>query len=123
MLLGTAFAWSAVILIMTMIDPTGTRTVMFVMFFVSLFMSMTGTFSVLGFVSRIAVLGKYMHISRQVAISFRQAATLSLLITVVLLLQSRSMLTWWNAALAVALATVVESFFITAGTGIRPENR
>ncbi|MEA3249453.1 MAG: hypothetical protein U9Q03_03785 [Patescibacteria group bacterium] len=114
MLMGTALAWSAVILIMTMVDPTGTQPLVFVVFFFSVFLALTGTFSVFGFVSRIALLGKGFHLSRQVAVSFRQATILSLLVTIALLLQSKSMLTWWNAFLAVALATVLESFFISA---------
>lgn len=114
MMLGTAFAWSAVILIMTMIEPTGTQPVVMVVFFASLFLALTGTFSVLGFVSRIAVLRKGFRLSHQVAVSFRQAAILSLFLVAALFLQSKSMLTWWNAFLAVALATVLESFFITA---------
>ena len=114
MLMGTALSWSAVILIMTMVDPTGTQPIIFIVFFTSLFMALTGTFSVLGFVSRIALLGKAFRLSRQVAISFRQAVILALLVTLALFLQSRSMLTWWTAFLAVALATVLESFFISA---------
>lgn len=114
MLTGTVFAWSAVLLIMTMIDPTDTQPVVFAVFFTSLFLSFTGTFSVLGFVSRIAVLGKDQQLSRQVAISFRQAAILASLLTLALFLQSKSMLSGWNAFLAVALATSLESFFITA---------
>jgi hypothetical protein len=114
MLLGTAMSWSAVILIMTMVDPTGTQPVVFVIFFMSLFMALTGTFSVFGFISRIALLGKGFHLSRQVAVSFRQSIILSLLVTGALFLQSKSLLTWWNAVLAVASATVLESFFISA---------
>ncbi len=114
MIIGTVFAWSAVLLIMTMIDPTDTQPVVFAVFFTSLFLALTGTFSVLGFTSRVALLGKRTLLSRQVAVSFRQAAILSVLITAALFLQSKSMLTWWNALLAVALATVLESFFISA---------
>jgi len=120
MLMGTALSWGAIVLIMTMVDPTGTQPLIFAVFFASLFLALTGTFSVLGFISRIAVLGKGFHLSKQVAVSFRQAAILSLLVTVALFLQSRSLLNWWNAALIVALATVIESFFITTK---KSENR
>jgi len=120
MLMGTALSCGAVVLIMTMVDPAGTQPLIFAVFFASLFLALTGTFSILGFISRIAVLGKGFHLSKQVAVSFRQAAILSLLVTLALFLQSKSMLTWWNATLAVALATVIESFFITTK---KPENQ
>ena len=121
-LAGTVFAWSALALIMTMVDPVTARPVVFAVFFASLILALTGTFSILGFVSRVAILGKSFELSKQVAVTFRQASILSLLIAAALFLQSRSMLTWWNAVLAVALATVIESFFITAGMRVRSED-
>lgn len=112
--LGTALAWGTVALIVTMVDPASTQVVVFGVFYASLFMALTGTFSIMGFASRVVVLRKYDLIARQVAISFRQAVMLALLIVVALFLQGRSLLTWWNALLLVALLTVLESFFVTA---------
>ena len=86
----------------------------FLVFYISLFLALVGTFSVLGFVMRVILLKKHFFLSRQVAVSFRQALLLSLLITAALVLQSRSLLTWWTALLVVAALTLLEFFFITA---------
>ena len=113
---GTLLSWAAVGLIVTMVDPTETQAIVFGIFYASLFLALTGTFSIIGFASRVVVLKKYTFVSRQVGISFRQAIMLALLLVVALWLQGRSLLTWWNALLLVALLTVAESFFVTATT-------
>jgi hypothetical protein len=118
MLVGTALSWGAVALIVTMINPTGSPSVVFAVFYISTLTALTGTFSVMGLLSRVTILGKKHHLSRQVAVSFRQAIMLSLLAIGVLFLQSHSMLSWWNAALMVAVLTVLESFFISTANRI-----
>ncbi|MFH1047716.1 MAG: hypothetical protein V1738_05410 [Patescibacteria group bacterium] len=114
MLIGTALCWSAVALIVTMIDPTISQSPVFAMFYVSIFFACAGTFSVIGFFSRVFVLNKRYQISRQVAVSVRQSVMLSLIIVIGLFLQSKEILTWWNASLIVIALTLLESFFISA---------
>jgi hypothetical protein len=114
MFLGTLFSWSAMVSIVTMVNPIGSPFFIFVMFYISAFLACTGTFSIIGFLSRVMVLKKHQYLSRQVAISFRQALMLSFLIVGILFLQSHSMLTWWNAILMAAILTVLEFFFISA---------
>ncbi|HTK04630.1 MAG TPA: hypothetical protein VL500_03535 [Candidatus Eisenbacteria bacterium] len=116
---GTALAWGAVGIIIATVDPTDTQLVVFGVFYASLWLALTGTLSIIGFVLRVALLKKQLVVSRHVAVSFRQAVLLALLIVVSLFLQSRSLLTWWNAVLIVAALTVLEFFFISAKT--RPE--
>lgn len=110
----TLLAWSTVALIVTMVDPSQTQIVVFGAFYASLFLAFTGTFSVLGFLSRVIVLRKRAPVSVQVAVSFRQALMLSLLIVVALWMQSKGFLTWWNVLLLAGLLTVLESFFVSA---------
>ena len=119
MAVGTALAWSGVGLIIATVDPTDTQPVVFGVFYACLWLALTGLLSLVGFVFRVALLKKQLVVSRHVAVSFRQAVLLSLLVVVALFLQSRSLLTWWNALLIVAALTVLEFFFISAKT--RPE--
>ncbi|MFH2063222.1 MAG: hypothetical protein ABIJ46_03665 [bacterium] len=112
---GTALSWGAVCLMVTMIDPTVSRPAVFVVFYASLLLSLTGTFALAGFVSRVSLLGKRDQLSRQVAVSFRQALMLSLTAVAILFMQSQGVLTWWNAVLTAAAATVLEAFFISVG--------
>jgi len=123
MLAGTVLSWGAVILIITMIDPTSSNFVVLAIFYISIFLALTGMFSVLGFISRVFILKKRLLLSRQVAVSFRQAVITALLIVTLLFLQSKAMLTWWNALLIVAIMTVVESFFISVASDTGNNNQ
>ncbi len=113
MLIGTALCWSALALIVTMIDPTSSQMPVFVMFYVSALFALTGSFSIIGFMSRVIILNKRRQVSRQVAVSFRQAVMLAVIIVIGLYLQSKTMLTWWNGLLIVSALTMLESFFIS----------
>jgi hypothetical protein len=110
---GTALAWAAVGAIIFTVDPSAAPTIVFAVFYASLFLALTGTLSIVGFLLRIFLLRKQLVVSRHVAISFRQAVLLALLIVIALFLRSRSLLTWWNALLIVAALTVLEFFFIS----------
>lgn len=114
MCIGTALAWAAVALIVSSVDPFETQSVVFGAFYASLFLALTGTLSLIGFTARVALLKEKLVVSVQVAVSFRQAVLLALLIVVSLFLKSRSLLTWWNALMIVAALTVLEFFFISA---------
>lgn len=115
---GTALAWTAVYLIVTSVDPFKAPLAVFVVFYASLFLALTGAFSVIGFILRIALLRQQLVVSRHVAISFRQSLLLAALVSFALYLNSKELLTWWNALIIVAALTVLEFFFIS--TKIRP---
>ena len=114
MSISTLLSWSAVGMIITMTDPTQTQSVVFVILFASLFLALTGTLSISGFLMRIWVLRKQYFISKEVLVSFRQAIMLATLLIASLVMQSRSILTWWNAVLMVMALTMLEFFFVTA---------
>ena len=116
MAVGTALSWGAVGLMVTMIDPTVSRPAVFTVFYVSLLLALAGTFFLIGFVTRVTALGKGGQLSRQVAVSFRQAFMLALILVFALFLRSHDVLTWWNALLIVGAATALESFFISASS-------
>lgn len=116
---GTALAWCAVGLVVGTTDPSVAQAPVFAAFYVSLLLALTGTFSLVGFVLRIGLLKRQLVVSRHVAVSFRQAVLLALLVTVALFLRSQGMLTWWSALLIVIALTLLESFLISAQTGRR----
>ena len=113
MSLGTLLAWSAVAVIVLTIDPVEASPVIFAALYASLFLALTGTLSVGGFVFRSILLRQQDILSRQVAAAFRQAMLLSALAVMTLHLQSRGLLTWWNALLMVMVLTLMEFFFIS----------
>ncbi len=113
MLAGTALSWTAVGLIVTSVDPTDTQPVIFAIFYASLGLALVGTFSTVGFLLRHHLIARNAVLSRQVAVSFRQAVLLSFLAIAALILRSRSLLTWLNAGLLVGTMTLLEFFFIS----------
>ncbi len=110
---GTALSWAAAALIIFGIDPTETQAVVFAALYFSLLLGLTGLLSIIGFLLRVWLLPKEL-LSRQVLVSFRQAVLLSLLAVIGLILQSRSLLTWFNASLVVIGMTLIEFLFISA---------
>ena len=113
MSLGTILSWGAVGLIMRTFYPTDIQSTVLIIFYISLFLALVGTFSLAGFILRILLLKQQLLVSRHVAISFRQGILLALLLIVALILQSKSMLSWWSALLAVLALTILEFFFIS----------
>ncbi len=110
MAVGTALSWGAVALIVVALDPAQTPTIVVVMLYASALLALTGTFSIAGLALRRTILRGEFLVSRQVAVSFRQAILLALLVVIALAFRSRSLLTWWNAALLAAAALLLEFF-------------
>jgi len=111
---GTAISWTAAAIIIFGIDPNDTQAVVFGALYASLLLGLTGLLSIIGFSLRVWLLPKDFLLSRQVLISFRQAVLVSLLLVILLVLKSRSLLSWFNAILVVVGLTLVESFFLSA---------
>lgn len=112
MSVATVLSWTAVGVVVTMTDPTRTQTSVFIVLFASLFLALTGTLSLLGFLMRVWLLRKRYFVSREVLTSFRQAILLAVLLIAALVMQSRGILSWWNAVLMVAALTALEFFFV-----------
>jgi hypothetical protein len=108
MLLATALAWFGFFIIIRSFDPTEGSWLVYAMFYSILFLSILGTLSLLGFLSR-SLFNKKRGRPRIMAIeSFRQAIIFSAVLILALMLQAARILTWWNMALLIILATVVE---------------
>lgn len=111
---GTTLSWIAVGLIVATVDPDKAPLAVFAVFYASIFLALTGTFSVMGFLLRIGLLKQQLVVSRHVAISFRQSLLLASLSVIVMHLASKSLLNWWNVLLIVSGLTIFEFFFISA---------
>jgi hypothetical protein len=111
---GTSLSWIAVGLIVATVDPNKAPLAVFAVFYASMFLAMTGTFSVIGFLMRIGLLKQQLVVSRHVAVSFRQSLLLASLVVIAMYLASKSLLNWWNALIIVAGLTIFEFFFISA---------
>jgi hypothetical protein len=110
---GTAAVWASVVVIVTQIDPAEAPLPVIVIFYLALLAALTGTFAVIGFALRIMILRKTHMLSRQVLVSFRQAALLAALGVIAVVLRSRGALNWWNSILLILAATALEFIFIS----------
>ena len=110
--LSTALCWIGVFSIVEIVDPSEAGLLGLLLFYAALSLALIGTFSMLGMIVR-AALRRHEAVSRHVAISFRQSLLLTLLVIGALLLQSRSLLTWWNLLLFAGTLVVLEWFLIS----------
>ena len=102
-------AWGYVILI---INPEVTNWIGFLLFYLSLFLSLIGTAALVGFIIRFVFL-KQKLAWRSVKEAFRQSFLFSSLITVSLLLLAKGLFTWLNLIFLVIGLTVLEFFLIS----------
>ncbi len=111
MILATATCWFSLWVVVFFVDPTITNWFGFVIFYLSLFLSLVGTLSLLGFIIRF-LFNKNEFAFRQVITAFRQSILFALLICGALYLQSYRLMSWWNLLILIVLLTVVEFIFI-----------
>ena len=108
MVLATVLAWLGFFIIISSFDPTKGSWLVYTMFYGILFLSILGTLSLLGFLSRNIFTRKRARPRLMATESFRQAIIFSAVLILALMLQAGRVLTWWNMALLIVLATVVE---------------
>lgn len=109
--IGTAIAAASWVMVLLFLDPQSSGMVGHALFFVSFFLTMFGITSIVGYMAR-RIFQRREVPFKLVAISFRQAILLGLLLTGSLFLQSRHLFTWWTSLLLLTFLTLIESFFV-----------
>ncbi len=112
MVAGTLLSWGAWFYVISTVNPFENGTIGISLFYVSLTLSLAGTFAIIGFFVRTLVFKKEIVFQR-VLISFRQAFFFAFLVDGFLLLQSFRLLTWYNLAFLVLGLTLAEFFMIS----------
>jgi len=112
MTLTAIFCWMIWFSVLYLIDPGVAGILGFIFFYLSLFLALAGTLSVLGLLLRMKF-GKEEAVFKTVITSFRQAMMLSLLLISSLFLKSKNLLTWWNVIFLVLAVVVLEFFFMS----------
>lgn len=115
---GTLISWAAWALVVFMMSPKDDGIIALMLFYGSFFLAMFGTATLIGFFIR-HWLEKEHVLFRQIGIAFRHGTIVSSGITLALLFQSRRLLNVWAIVAILALAVVVELFFL-AGQTQRP---
>ena len=96
MVLGTCFSWIAWGLILLTIDPFAASTTGFVLFYVSLFLALLGTLSLIRFGWYRRSANNDLPMFRLVEQSFRDACFVAAVLVGLLYLRGLSLLHWWN---------------------------
>jgi len=113
MSIGTAICWTAWFFVISNIDPVASGYLGLVFFYISLFLALTGTFSVIGFLIRRRILKKDEIVFHHVRHTFRQGILLSILVLTGLIMLQQKLLTLGNGILLVVIFLILESIIFT----------
>lgn len=108
MLLGTLVAVAVFFLALFQINPQTAGITGFVIFYSSLFLSLIGILSLIGFIWRAWLIKQDEPYFRQVKNSSRHAILLSIFLIAALILQAERYLKWWTALLLIVVFTFLE---------------
>ena len=114
----TVICWSAFSFVLWTVNPEITNWLGFVLFYLSLFLALSGTAAIVGFLVRFVGL-KHELAFYSVRIAWRQSFLFSGLIIAILLLLSRDLLTWLNLFLLVMGLSILEYFLLNYSQGLR----
>jgi len=105
----TAVCWGIFLFVASLVDPTATNWLGFLLFYAALFAALSGAISLIGFLVRFIIRKKELAFNL-VRTAFRQSFLLSLFIISLLILQSRDLFSWLNLILLVAIFSIGELF-------------
>ncbi|MBI2984752.1 MAG: hypothetical protein HYY50_03960 [Candidatus Kerfeldbacteria bacterium] len=108
---GTIMSWTAWWLVLTTLNPFTNGAVAPALFYLSLWLALLGTITLLGFFVRYW-LDREKVLFRQVEIALREAIILSSGTILALLLQAARLLRWWTAVVLALLVLMVEFFYL-----------
>ncbi|HZJ41824.1 MAG TPA: hypothetical protein VFD51_02300 [Patescibacteria group bacterium] len=107
----TATCWGIFIFVASIIDPFATNWLGFLLFYISLFIALSGLSTLLGFLIRFVILKKGLAFNL-VKLSFRQSFLFSLFLVFALFLQANNLLNWINSIFIILGFSVLELFLI-----------
>jgi hypothetical protein len=112
-------AWLGWLVIFFKLSPFDYPGVSLTFFYLTLFIALSCTFSVLGFYFRVWLFKNeifYGHIN----VAFRQGVFLSLITIFCLVFQMIRVLTWWSGLLLIVIVLLLESYFSARDSELNP---
>ena len=110
----TVFCWLVFGYVVWTVNPETTNTAGFWLFYLSLFLSISGAAAIVGFLIRFVFLRHELVVS-QVKIAFRQSFLFAGFIIAVLFLQARGLLTALNLLILIVGLSMLEFFLLSYG--------
>jgi len=108
----TLICWGIFIFVVKLVNPLATNWLGFLLFYLTLFISLIGTITLVGFIIRFVALKKEL-VFNSVKVAFRQSFLLSLFIIIILFLKAHSLFNWLNLSLLLVIFTILELFLIS----------
>jgi len=113
LVLATLLAGVCLAAILIYFDPTISGPLVFILFYLSLLITSTGIFTLIGlFIRRISQKRRFPLLPsraiRQLEVSFRQGLLLAVILVAALILQSQRILVWWHLIILVGLIGLAE---------------
>lgn len=109
---GTGLAWISWLFVIQTMNPEEAGLTAFMFFYITLFLSLVGTLSLVGLLFRIGLRREPDMLTRVVRISFRHALLLSLGAVTALWLSAHRQLAWYWIVVLIALIAGVEYLFL-----------
>ena len=104
-------SWIAWIVVLAKLNPFESTALALGLFFLSLFLALISTFTVIGFYFRVW-LNKNEIYYDHINIAFRQGLLLTIITIGCLVFQIMRVLTWWSGLLFIATVTLIEFYFM-----------
>lgn len=109
----TLILWGLFALVVSLINPQNTNWVGFLLFYLSLFLALSGTISIIGFLIRFQLQHQAL-ILQSVKTAFRQSFLFAFLIVAILWLLSQNLFSWLNLALLIIIISILEFFLLSS---------
>lgn len=114
MSLATLVCWMVWFLVVYIYNPATAGLIGFLLFYTSLFLSVLGTFSVIGFFIRGKIIKNDDIVFRHIKRTFRQGFFFGIFCIINLLLAQFRLLTWWNFILLLTTYIFLEGLIFTS---------
>jgi len=115
MIFATLICYISLVMVMYYFDPENPAGPSFILFYLSLGLSLVGSFSLIGLFAR-SVFGRERLIFKDVVTSFRQSFLFAILIVVALILKNLDLLLWWNILVLIGALAFLEIFLMSYKT-------
>jgi len=109
--IATAICWTVFLFIASVVNPDSTSWLGFVLFYLALFMAVSGTSSLIGFLIRFVAL-RHELVFYAVKIAYRQSFMFALFIIATLILLSQGLFSWLNLFMLIAVFVIAEMVMI-----------
>jgi len=110
-LLASIVGWTGWFTVLYRVNPFG-KSISLVLFYISLFFALAGTFTLIGFYIRVFISKNEIYFEN-INVSLRQGILLSICTIAALVFQSFRVLTWLTGILLVSILILFEIYLIT----------